>query len=48
MVAGVTGLPLAMTGPRVVFVLAGTLVMCTLSGAIATRKLASANPADLF
>jgi putative ABC transport system permease protein len=48
MVAGVTGLPLAMTGPRVVFVLAGTLVMCALSGAIATRKLASANPADLF
>jgi putative ABC transport system permease protein len=48
MVAGVTGLPLAMTGPRVVFVLAGTLVMCTLSGAIATRKLARANPADLF
>jgi putative ABC transport system permease protein len=48
MVAGVTGLPLAMTGSRVVFVLAGTLVMCALSGAIATRKLARANPADLF
>lgn len=48
MVAGVTGLPLAMTGSRVVFVLAGTLVMCALSGGIATRKLARANPADLF
>jgi putative ABC transport system permease protein len=31
-----------------VFVLIGVLGMCLLSGAIATRKLARANPADLF
>lgn len=47
-VAAVTGLPLAMTLARGVLVLVGTLAMCTLSGAIATRKLARANPADLF
>jgi putative ABC transport system permease protein len=48
MIATVTGLPLAMTGARAVFVLIGVLGMCLLSGAIATRKLARANPADLF
>jgi putative ABC transport system permease protein len=48
MVATVTGLPLAMTAARAVFVLIGVLGMCLLSGAIATRKLARANPADLF
>jgi putative ABC transport system permease protein len=47
-VAAVTGLPLSMTVARAVFVLVGTLGMCALSGAIATRKLARANPADLF
>jgi putative ABC transport system permease protein len=47
-VASVTGLPLAMTLPRAALVLAGTMAMCALSGAIATRKLARANPADLF
>lgn len=48
LVAGVTGLPLSMTAGRAFAVLGGTLLMCTLSGAIATRKLARANPADLF
>ncbi|MCZ8183687.1 MAG: ABC transporter permease DevC [Beijerinckiaceae bacterium] len=48
LVASTTGLPLAMTAARAASVLGGTLVMCTLSGAIATRKLARANPADLF
>lgn len=48
LIAGQTGLPLAMTGLRAAGVLAGTIVMCALSGAIATRKLARANPADLF
>jgi len=48
LIATVTGLPLAMTGARAVFVLIGVLGMCLLSGAIATRKLARANPADLF
>lgn len=41
-------LPLAMTAARAFGVLAGTIVMCSISGAIATRKLARANPADLF
>jgi putative ABC transport system permease protein len=47
-VAAVTGLPLAMTAPRALGVFSGTIAMCALSGAIATRKLARANPADLF
>ncbi len=47
-VASVTGLPLAMTPSRALLVLGGTIAMCALSGAIATRKLARANPADLF
>lgn len=47
-VAVITGLPIAMTGGRAAVVVAGTLVMCLISGAIATRKLARANPADLF
>jgi putative ABC transport system permease protein len=29
-------------------VFVGTLVACSVSGAIATRRLASADPADLF
>ncbi len=41
-------LPLAMTVPRALGVLGGTIIMCSISGAIATRKLARANPADLF
>jgi putative ABC transport system permease protein len=44
----VTGLPLHMTGMRATAVLVGTLAMCTISGAIATRRLARADPADLF
>ena len=47
-VAHVTGLPIAMTGSRAVFVFLGTIAMCALSGVVATRKLARANPADLF
>lgn len=47
-VAAVTGLPLAMTPWRAVYVLLGTIAMCGLSGAIATRRLARANPADLY
>jgi putative ABC transport system permease protein len=48
LVADVTGLPLSMSGTRAAAVLFGTIVMCALSGAVATRKLARANPADLF
>ncbi|MBL8587651.1 MAG: ABC transporter permease [Methylobacteriaceae bacterium] len=44
----VTALPLAMTAPRAVGVFLGTLAMCAVSGAIATRKLARADPAELF
>lgn len=41
-------LPLAMTFERAAFVFFGTIAMCVLSGAIATRRLARADPADLF
>lgn len=47
-VALVTGLPIAMSVTRPIFVLIATVVMCTISGAIATRRLANADPADLF
>ena len=43
-----TTLPLAMTGSMATTVFIGTLVACSLSGAIATRRLAAADPADLF
>ncbi len=43
-----TTLPLAMTTGMAVMVFAGTLAACSLSGAIATRRLAQADPADLF
>jgi putative ABC transport system permease protein len=44
----VTGLPVAMVASRAVLVFVGTLAACSLSGAIATRRLAAADPADLF
>jgi putative ABC transport system permease protein len=43
-----TALPLIMNVPRALAVLVGTIIVCVLSGAIATRKLTRANPADLF
>ena len=43
-----TGLPLVMTWQVAVAVLAGTIAACALSGTIATRRLAAADPADLF
>jgi putative ABC transport system permease protein len=48
MVANKTALPLTMDVSRPIYVFVGTLLMCALSGALATRKLAKANPADLF
>ncbi len=48
LVSRLTGLPLVMTVPVALAVLVGTVVLCVISGAIATRKLARANPADLF
>ena len=43
-----TTLPLAMTAGMAGMVFFGTLVACMISGAIATRRLAAADPADLF
>lgn len=43
-----TTLPLVMTPAMALSVFAGTILFSTLSGAIATRRLAAADPADLF
>ncbi|BAZ48959.1 ABC transporter, membrane spanning subunit, devC homolog [Nostoc sp. NIES-4103] len=43
-----TNLPIYMTAIRALQVLVLTIIMCTLSGAIATRKLQAADPADMF
>jgi len=46
--AQATLLPIGMTANRAVFVLSLTVVMCTVSGGIAMRKLQAADPADIF
>ncbi len=46
--AAATALPIALSVSRAITVLMLTLVMCGVSGAIATRKLQSADPADIF
>lgn len=43
-----TGLPVVMDASRAILVFFGTLAACSISGAIATRRLANADPADLF
>lgn len=43
-----TNLPMYMTVIRALQVLVLTIIMCAISGAIATRKLQSADPADMF
>jgi len=43
-----TNLPMYMTLVRGLQVLFLTIIMCSISGAIATRKLRSADPADMF
>jgi putative ABC transport system permease protein len=43
-----TGLPIMMTATKIGTVFILTLVMCTLSGAVAVRKLEKADPADIF
>ncbi|MGB3496442.1 MAG: ABC transporter permease DevC [Elainellaceae cyanobacterium] len=43
-----TSLPLLLTVSRSVFVFMLTVIMCLMSGAIATRKLQEADPADMF
>ncbi len=46
--ATATALPIAMTTGRAIFVFGLTIIMCIISGAIATRKLQAADPADMF
>lgn len=48
LMGSITTLPLAMTPFMAISVFGGTLVFSALSGAIATRRLAAADPADLF
>ena len=48
LLTNLTGLPLEMGVETAFIVFAGTVAACTMSGAIATRRLASADPADLF
>jgi putative ABC transport system permease protein len=43
-----TLLPIFMSGERAIMVLILTIMMCFISGAIAVRKLRSADPADIF
>ena len=43
-----TFLPMAMSVSRSLFVLVLTILMCSISGAIAVRKLKAADPADIF
>ena len=46
--AAATALPITLPVIRAVNVLIMTIIMCGISGAIATRKLQSADPADIF
>ena len=46
--AATTMLPITMTTRRAIFVFVLTVVMCSVSGAIALRKLRAADPADIF
>lgn len=46
--AKATNLPIYMTLARAITVFILTVIMCTISGAIATQKLQSADPADMF
>ena len=46
--AAATALPIVLPVSRAITVLIMTILMCSISGAIATRKLQSADPADIF
>jgi len=46
--AAATALPIVLPLSRAIVVLILTILMCGISGAIATRKLQSADPADIF
>lgn len=43
-----TSLPMLMTVSRSIIILVLTIFMCSIAGAIAVRKLSSADPADIF
>jgi putative ABC transport system permease protein len=43
-----TSLPMYMTLTKVITVFVMTVIMCSVSGAIAVRKLQAADPADIF
>jgi putative ABC transport system permease protein len=43
-----TALPIVLPASRAVAVFFMTIIMCSISGSIATRKLQSADPADIF
>jgi putative ABC transport system permease protein len=47
-VEAITVLPLRMTVPRMFFAYGLTTIMCALAGALAMRRLYSADPADVF
>ncbi|MEM7726945.1 MAG: ABC transporter permease DevC [Cyanobacteria bacterium P01_A01_bin.45] len=46
--AAATNLPIYMTVSRAIMVFILTIIVCAISGAIATQKLQSADPADMF
>ncbi len=48
LMSSLTGLPIEMDLLRAFSVFLGTVIACALSGALATRRLAAADPADLF
>ncbi len=48
LIRNVASLPISMTFARLAFVFFLTVVMCIASGTIATRRLQSADPADIF
>lgn len=48
LIRGAASLPIAMTASRLVLVFLLTVVMCMVSGLVATRRLQSADPADNF
>ncbi|MBB3897057.1 FtsX-like permease family protein [Roseococcus suduntuyensis] len=48
LLTAVTGIDVLMPPERLLGVFAGTVVMCVASGALATRRLARADPAELF
>ena len=46
--ASATGLQVEMDSVRAISLFLGTVIACTISGALATRRLKAADPAELF